>query len=223
MARFARLDVYATMLKDGLVPLFHRSERASARLIAEGLARGGARVIEFTDRGDGALAVFTDLLAFLAEAHPQVILGVGSIEDAGIAGAYLAQGANFVVGPTFDEGVARTCHKRKVAYLPGCATATEVATAEAAGVEIVKIFPGFVGGPAWLEAIRAPRPWTSALVSGGVSLDVAALRPWFAAGAACVGAGSGLVPAGAEADPAALEARTRTALDHVAQARVAVR
>jgi 2-dehydro-3-deoxyphosphogluconate aldolase / (4S)-4-hydroxy-2-oxoglutarate aldolase len=219
MARFARLQVYDVMGSDGLVPLFHHGDATAAAVIAAALARGGARLIEFTDRGDGAIDVFTALQAFLAREHPQVILGVGSVSDAAFAALYLAKGANFVVGPNPDAEVARTCNARKVAYLPGCATVGEIAVAESWGVEIVKIFPGFVGGSEFVRALRGPRPWTRTLISGGVSLEESDLRAWFEAGAACVGAGGALIPPGAEADPARLEAATRTALATIRRVR----
>src|SRR5690606_29529268 len=129
-----------------------------------------------------------------AATHPNLIIGVGSVEDAPTAAMYIANGANFVVGPTFNEEVARLCNRRKIPYMPGCGSVNEVALAEEFGAEIVKIFPGdSVGGPGFIKAIRGPRPWTRIMPTGGVSLDEDNLRGWFSAGAACVGMGSNLV------------------------------
>ncbi len=193
MARFDRLTVYTTMLADGMVPLFYHGDAAVARQVVDAIARGGARILEFTNRGDFALEVFSAVIRWAQTAHPGLIMGVGSVEDAPTAALYLAHGANFIVGPNFNPEVARLCNRRKIAYLPGCGTVTEIALAEEAGVEIVKAFPGSTLGPDFVKAVRGPRPWTRIMPTGGVTPDEANLRAWFAAGVACVGMGSQLV------------------------------
>jgi 2-dehydro-3-deoxyphosphogluconate aldolase/(4S)-4-hydroxy-2-oxoglutarate aldolase len=99
-----------------------------------------------------------------------------------------------VVGPTFNPEVARLCNRRKIAYLPGSATLSEISAAEEMGVEIVKVFPGeTVGGPAFVKAILAPCPWTRVMPTGGVDATEESLTAWFQAGVACVGMGSKLI------------------------------
>ena len=218
MARFDRLTVYRTMLDMGFVPLFYHGDLSVAQKVAGALARGGARVLEFTNRGDFAFEVFGPLLKHCAREHPELIIGVGSVEDAPTAALYLAMGANFVVGPNFNEEVVRLCNRRKVPYLPGCGTVTEIAQAEELGVEIVKIFPGgSVGGPDFVKAVRGPRPWTRMMPTGGVTPEDDNLRAWFSAGVACVGMGSNLVrKAWVEAGQfAEIEALTRTTLERI--------
>ncbi|HEX2907941.1 MAG TPA: bifunctional 4-hydroxy-2-oxoglutarate aldolase/2-dehydro-3-deoxy-phosphogluconate aldolase [Phototrophicaceae bacterium] len=194
MARFNRLAVLNTVLADGLVPLFYQADLSVAQKITAALAIGGSRLLEFTNRGDFAIEVFSGLIQYCAQAYPQMIIGVGSVEDAPTAALYLAHGANFVVGPTFQEEVARLCNRRKVAYLPGCATLTEITRAEEWGVEIVKVFPGgAAGGPEFIRDVLGPRPWSRLMPTGGVSPDEDNLRAWFQAGVACVGLGSKLI------------------------------
>lgn len=218
MARFDRLTVYRTMLDVGLVPLFYHADLTVAQQVTHALASGGARVLEFTNRGDFAFEVFGPLVKYSAREHPELIVGVGSVEDAPTAALYLGMGANFVVGPNFNEEVARLCNRRKVPYLPGCGTVTEIAQAEELGVEIVKIFPGeSVGGPAFIKAVRGPRPWTRVMPTGGVTPEDDNLRAWFSAGVACVGMGSNLVrkawiDAGQFEE---IEALTRTTLERI--------
>jgi len=196
MARFMRLDVLNTTLDIGLVPLFYNGETETAIEIVSAVARGGARVIEFTNRGEMAYPVFTELVKHFAKANPDLIFGVGSIMDAPTAALYLASGANFIVGPSFNPEVARLCNRRKIAYLPGCATETEIATAEEAGAEICKIFPGeSAGGPGFISAVMAPCPWHRLLPTGGVDATEPSLSEWIKAGAAAVGMGSKLITA----------------------------
>jgi 2-dehydro-3-deoxyphosphogluconate aldolase/(4S)-4-hydroxy-2-oxoglutarate aldolase len=158
------------------------------------LAKGGCHLLEFTNRGDFALQTFSELVQAMAKTHPDLIIGIGSVEDAATAALYLAHGANFVVGPHFNEEIARLCNRRKIPYLPGCGSVTEIATAEEWGAEVVKLFPAeTLGGPDFVKAVRGPRPWTRIMPTGGVSPDEDNLRAWFAAGVACVGVGGKLI------------------------------
>lgn len=194
MAHFSRLEVLNTIVETGLVPVFYHSDIAVAKKIAEAVAAGGSRVLEFTNRGDFAPLVFTELSQYLAKANPKVILGVGSVVDAPTAALYIASGANFVVGPILNPEVARLCNRRKIAYSPGCGTASEIAQAEELGVEIVKIFPGdSVGGPNFVKAILGPCPWTRLMPTGGVETTKESISAWFKAGITAAGIGSNLI------------------------------
>jgi 2-dehydro-3-deoxyphosphogluconate aldolase / (4S)-4-hydroxy-2-oxoglutarate aldolase len=151
-------------------------------------------VIEFTNRGDFAPQVFLDLSMYFAQANPDMILGVGSVIDAPTAAMYIAYGANFVVGPILNPEIARLCNRRKIAYAPGCGSASEISQAEELGVEIVKVFPGTsVGGPGFVKSVLGPCPWTRIMPTGGVAATQENIQAWFEAGAACVGMGSKLI------------------------------
>jgi 2-dehydro-3-deoxyphosphogluconate aldolase/(4S)-4-hydroxy-2-oxoglutarate aldolase len=194
MARFSRLEVLNEIIRIGLVPVFYQADIEIAKKIIAACAAGGARVVEFTNRGDNAYRVFSDLVLHFATADPTLILGVGSVVDPGTAALYIASGANFVVGPVLNPEVARVCNRRKVAYSPGCGTVSEISEAEELGVEIVKIFPGSsVGGPAFVKSVLAPMPWTRLMPTGGVAAAQENLQAWFEAGTAAVGMGSKLI------------------------------
>jgi 2-dehydro-3-deoxyphosphogluconate aldolase / (4S)-4-hydroxy-2-oxoglutarate aldolase len=196
MARFMRLDVINTLLNVGILPLFYHDDVATSIELVKACARGGARLIEFTNRGELAYPVFTELVRHFAKADPTVILGVGSIIDAPTAALYLAAGANFIVGPGLNPEIARLCNRRKIAYLPGCATVTEIAQAEELGVEICKVFPGeTVGGPQFIRAVMGPCPWSRLMPTGGVDATEASISEWIKAGATAVGMGSKLISA----------------------------
>ena len=110
MARFDRLTVYNTMMSDGVLPLFNSPDVALVKGVVSALVRGGSRVMEYTNRGDFAFNVFSELIQHTTKTQPDIILGVGSIEDAPTAAAYIAQGANFIVAPNFNPEVARRCY-----------------------------------------------------------------------------------------------------------------
>ena len=123
-----------------------------------------------------------------------LMVGAGSVIDAPTAALYIAYGANFIVGPIFNKEIALLCNKRKIAYIPGAATATEISLAEEFGAEIVKIFPGStVGGPNFIKNILGPMPWTKLMPTGGVTPEEKNIRDWLEAGVACIGIGSKLV------------------------------
>ena len=194
MARFGRLAVLNTILDQGLVPVFYHADIEVAKHIAAACAQGGSRLLEFTNRGDMAPEVFRALSLYMRQDLPEVILGVGSVVDAPTAALYIAYGANFVVGPVLNKEVARLCNRRKVAYSPGCGSASEISQAEELGVEIVKVFPGgAVGGPAFVKSVLGPCPWSCIMPTGGVDATEESIRAWFGAGAACVGIGSKLI------------------------------
>jgi len=194
MARFSRLETHTRMVGTGLVPIVSELDVGRTVKIAQALAEGGATVIEFTNRGDGALEVYRELAAFCARELPDVALGIGSVSDAATAASCANLGAAFVVGPVLDEETARFCNRRKVAYLPGAATPGEIARAEELGAEIVKVFPGdAAGGPDFVRAVRGPQPWSWLMPTGGVAPTDESIGAWFDAGVVAVGMGSKLI------------------------------
>lgn len=194
MARYRRLDTLVLMKQIGMIPVFYDADYEVARSVVAACAEGGARLVEFTNRGDRALEVFTELERWAAREKPEVVLGAGSIVDAPTAAMYIAAGANFIVGPLLDEDTARICNARKIPYSPGCGSLTEIHRAHQLGVEICKIFPGEqVGGPAFVKNVRGPCPWVDIMPTGGVSPTRESLTAWFDAGITCAGMGSSLL------------------------------
>ncbi|MFZ5916762.1 MAG: bifunctional 4-hydroxy-2-oxoglutarate aldolase/2-dehydro-3-deoxy-phosphogluconate aldolase [Chloroflexota bacterium] len=222
MARFSRLEVLNTMIDIGLVPVFYHQDVETAVQIVAACAAGGARVVEFTNRGDLAYQVFAELVRHFTQADPGIILGVGSVIDPGTAALYISSGANFVVGPVLNPDVAKVCNRRKVAYSPGCGSASEISAAEELGVEICKVFPGAqVGGPAFVKAVLGPCPWTRIMPTGGVDATEESIAAWFKAGVACVGIGSRLIAGDrvAAGDFEAIRRRTADVIGWIIKAR----
>jgi 2-dehydro-3-deoxyphosphogluconate aldolase/(4S)-4-hydroxy-2-oxoglutarate aldolase len=193
MARYTRIEVAQKMGEQGMIPLFYHADVAIAKQVLTACYKGGARLLEFTNRGDFAHEVFGELNKFCLKELPGMMLGVGSVTDAGAASLYLQLGANFVVTPVLREDIAIVCNRKKVLWSPGCGSLSEIARAEELGCEIIKLFPGDAYGPGFVKAIKGPQPWTSIMPTGGVSTDEANLRGWFGAGVTCVGMGSNLI------------------------------
>ena len=225
MAQYDRMTVLNAIYDTGIVPVFYNEDPETTMRIVEACARGGARCAEFTNRGDLAYHVFTETVRHVLAEKIDIIMGVGSIGDAPTAALYIANGANFVVGPLLNEEVARLCNRRKIAYSPGCGSVSEIGQAEELGVEIVKVFPGSeVGGPAFVQSVLGPCPWTRIMPTGGVDATRESLTAWFGAGVAAVGAGSKLITKElvAAKDWDGLAAKVRQSVDWIREIRAEI-
>jgi 2-dehydro-3-deoxyphosphogluconate aldolase / (4S)-4-hydroxy-2-oxoglutarate aldolase len=161
--------------------------------VVKACVEGGARLIEFTNRGDRAIHVFDELSKRLEKELPEAILGAGTVIDSPTAALYINSGANFIVGPSLSQDIARLCNRRKILYIPGCQTPTEISEAEELGAEIVKLFPASALGPNYIKDLRGPSPHTLLMPSGGISLNEEDVSKWVKAGAVAVNMGSALI------------------------------
>ncbi|RYC50347.1 bifunctional 4-hydroxy-2-oxoglutarate aldolase/2-dehydro-3-deoxy-phosphogluconate aldolase [Flagellimonas olearia] len=221
MARYSRLEVAQVMQETGMVPLFYHPDVELGKKVLKACYDGGARLLEFTARGDFAYEVFSELNKYALAELPGMIMGVGSITDAAAASLFIQMGANFIVTPSLREDIAVTCNRRKIMYSPGCGSLTEINRAEELGVEIIKLFPGSTYGPGFVKAIKGPQPWTSIMPTGGVSTETDNLKAWFASGVTCVGMGSQLISKQilANQDYAGLEALVSDTLKNIKEIR----
>ena len=184
----SRLHVYNMMIHSGIIPVFYMNNPQQAESFVTSCIEGGIQVFEMTNRGTAALSIFQHLRTLF----PKLILGIGSIVDAPTAALYLSHGADFIVSPTFNSTVSTVCNQHKVAYIPGCGSATEIQTAHTAGAEIIKLFPASEFSPSFIKAIRGPLPWTRIMPTGGIGITEDAIKPWFEAGVSCIGIGNSL-------------------------------
>lgn len=193
MARFTRIEVALKVKETGIVPVFYHADAEIGKNILKACYDGGTRVFEFTNRGDFAHEVFAELVKYSAQELPEMILGVGSVVDTGTASLYIQNGTNFIVAPVLNPEVAKVCNRRKISWMPGCGSVSEISYAEELGAEVVKIFPASqVGGPEFIKAVKGPMPWSNIMPTGGVLPTKENLSQWISAGAYCVGLGSQL-------------------------------
>jgi 2-dehydro-3-deoxyphosphogluconate aldolase/(4S)-4-hydroxy-2-oxoglutarate aldolase len=193
MSKFKRIQVALKLKESGIVPVFFNSDFEVSKNLVNACYQGGAKAIEFTNRGDFAHEIFVELSKYIRYNMPDLAFGIGSVLDASTAALYLQLGADFVVSPILNTETAKVCNRRKVLWIPGCGSVSEISNAEEYGAEIVKIFPAQqVGGPEFIKAIKGPMPWTNIMPTGGVTPDEANLKAWAEAGAYCVGLGSQL-------------------------------
>jgi 2-dehydro-3-deoxyphosphogluconate aldolase/(4S)-4-hydroxy-2-oxoglutarate aldolase len=194
MARFSRIETVLMMKQNGVVPLFYHKDTEICKKVLKACYDGGIRIFEFTNRGDFAHETFSELNKYAISSMPELILGTGSVVDAATAALYIQLGSNFIVSPLLNEETAKVCNRRKVLWMPGCGSVSEISKAEELGAEIIKIYPASqLGGPGFIKAIKAPCPWTEVMPSGGVEPTKENIESWFNAGACCVGMGSKLI------------------------------
>jgi len=222
MAKYSRIEVVLQMKENGIVPVFYNADIAICKQVLKACYDAGLRTFEFTNRGDFAHEVFADLNKYAKAELQGMIMGVGSVLDAGTTSLYLQLGADFIVSPIVNAEMVKACNRRKVAWMPGCGSVTEISYAEELGAEVVKIFPGAqVGGPAFVKGVKGPLPWASIMPTGGVSPTEENLKEWIAAGVHCVGIGSKLFIKNTEGayDYAAITQTISSALDLVKKLR----
>jgi 2-dehydro-3-deoxyphosphogluconate aldolase/(4S)-4-hydroxy-2-oxoglutarate aldolase len=200
--------------EQGLLPLFYSADAELSLAIMRTLYAAGIRVVEYTNRGAAALAIFHFIKQAIQTEMPDLFLGIGTIKNAGEAKAFIAAGADFVVCPVVDPAVGALVHEAGLLWIPGCFTPTEINTAHQLDAGIIKLFPADQLGPAYVSAIKDIFPGQLFIPTGGVELEESNLKAWFAAGVCAVGMGSKLISANilAAADHDTLTKQTRTTL-----------
>ncbi|WP_210495699.1 bifunctional 4-hydroxy-2-oxoglutarate aldolase/2-dehydro-3-deoxy-phosphogluconate aldolase [Patulibacter sp. SYSU D01012] len=176
----------------GVIATLRAPSTAAALGAVEALLAGGLRAVEVTYTTPNV----PEVLRALKERHgDDVLLGAGTLLDPHQAAEAAEAGAEYLVSPGLDDELVAAMRATGTVTMGGAMTPTEVMRARRLGVDVVKLFPGALGGPAHLKALRAPLPDLAYMPTGGVSADN--LHEWFAAGAIAVGAGGELCPAAA--------------------------
>jgi 2-dehydro-3-deoxyphosphogluconate aldolase/(4S)-4-hydroxy-2-oxoglutarate aldolase len=186
-------DAASRILEIGIVPVVRASSAKQALRAVEAVCAGGIPIVEITMTVPGAVEVIAQLAKSMGS---EVLIGAGTVLDAGAAERCIDAGAEFIVSPGFDLETVKFANRRDKLMIAGALTPTEVITAWKAGSDFVKIFPcGTVGGAKYIKALKAPLPQIPMIPTGGVNLTTAA--DFILAGAAALGIGGELVSASA--------------------------
>ncbi len=188
---FTKQQIVSAMKETGFIPLLSHANPEVAQKAMEAAYRGGVRVFEYTNRQPNSFEVFTHLLKS-AEELPGLMLGIGTIMDKETTLKFIAAGAHFIISPILNTEMATVCDEYNKLWIPGCATLTEIVTAQQHGAEVIKVFPGSVLGPQFVSSIIPVVPTLQLMITGGVEPTEKSLSGWFNAGAMCVGLGSQL-------------------------------
>ncbi len=210
-----KFDVLQRIAECGVVAVVRANTEEQAINIATACTNGGVKGIEVTFTVPGADNVIKALKKAIP--HEKIILGAGSVLDPETARAAILAGAEFIVAPSFNEGVAKLCNRYQVPYIPGTQTVKEIVTAMEAGCDVIKVFPGDMLGPVFIKDVRGPLPYANLMPSGGVNLENAG--EWIKNGAVCISSGSHLTKPAQEGDLAGTEERAKLYVEAVAKAR----
>jgi 2-dehydro-3-deoxyphosphogluconate aldolase/(4S)-4-hydroxy-2-oxoglutarate aldolase len=185
--------VRAAIKEQGMLPLFYHDDTETCISLVNALYGAGVRCIEFTNRGPQAFQNFEALVKDRDSRMPGLLLGVGTIRTAEEANRFINAGADFLVSPIFDAGVCDAAYIAKVLWIPGCLTPTEIHVAQQAGCNLIKLFPGNLLKPSFVEAIKPLFRGIDFVVTGGVDTTEENISSWFKAGVAGVGMGSKMI------------------------------
>ncbi|MDB5196571.1 MAG: ketohydroxyglutarate aldolase [Flaviaesturariibacter sp.] len=181
------------LLEQKLLPLFYHESETTSIDAMQALYEAGIKTVEYTNRGEAALANFKALRKKLDSNMPGFLLGIGTIKNGEQAKAYIDAGADYIVCPSVNETVAQMTHDAGLLWIPGCMTPTEIAIAENAGAALVKLFPGNLLGPSYVNAVKDLFPNLKFMPTGGVEVEAGNLAVWFKSGVVAVGMGSKLI------------------------------
>jgi 2-dehydro-3-deoxyphosphogluconate aldolase / (4S)-4-hydroxy-2-oxoglutarate aldolase len=191
-----------TLRQARVVPVVRTHEARHAVTAVQWLRDAGLRIFEITMTIPDAPALIRDLAS-----DPTLLIGAGTVPSRAVAESCLAAGARFIVAPWIDASLAAACKSAEAILMLGALTPTEVRAAQAAGADVVKVFPASsAGGPGHIRALCSVFPGVAFCPTGGV--EPGNIAAYLAAGAAFVGMGGALVDEKriAAGDRAAIEA-----------------
>jgi len=181
------------IVEQRILPLYFHSDSEISKQILKALYQAGIRIVEYTNRGENAVANFAQLRKMADKELPGLQLGIGTIKNKKEAAGFIKKGADFIISPGVIEEVAELAAKKYLTWVPGCLTPTEIILAERLGARLVKLFPGSLLGPSYVAAIKEIFPDLLFMPTGGVETNEENLRSWFNSGVCAVGMGSKLI------------------------------
>lgn len=210
-----KLKYLNKIVNSGLVVVIRADSADQACRIADACAEGGVAAMEVTFTFSGAVEAITEL----AKRHQsgEILIGAGTVLDPETTRHALLAGAQFIVSPSCNPGVARMCRRYQVPYMPGAGTSQEVVSAMEEGADIVKLFPGEALGPSFVKALRGPLPHAPLMPTGGVSAENAG--EWIKAGCVALGVGGNLTKGAKTGDYQSITKLARQLVDNIQAAR----
>ena len=180
----SKFETHAQIAEAKVVAVIRGNDAEEAIQLSKAAAEGGIRIIELTYTTPQVEKVFDALQ------HVNLVLGAGTVLDPETARHAILAGAKFIVGPHFNEDVARTCNRYGIPYFPGCMTIREMVQALELGCDVLKLFPANGFEPSFIGSVNGPLPHVKIMPTGGINQDN--MNDWLAAGAVAVGIGSDL-------------------------------
>jgi 2-dehydro-3-deoxyphosphogluconate aldolase/(4S)-4-hydroxy-2-oxoglutarate aldolase len=161
-------EIVKTLGKIGIIPVVAIEDAATAVPLGQALLDGGLPCAEITFR----TAAAGDAIQRMSAAHPEILVGAGTVLTVDQAKQAKASGAKFVVTPGFDARVVDWCLVNDMPITPGVMTPTDINQALAKGLHTLKFFPAeAAGGIKTLKAIGGPYVGVRFIPTGGINAD----------------------------------------------------
>jgi 2-dehydro-3-deoxyphosphogluconate aldolase / (4S)-4-hydroxy-2-oxoglutarate aldolase len=179
--------------QQGILPLYFNKDTQTSIELLKALYSAGIRTVEYTNRGEAALANFTAMKKVCDTELKDMYLGVGTIKNGEMAQTFIDAGCDYIICPGLVESVAKVADANNMLWVPGCMTPSEIIAAENLGAKMIKLFPGNIIGMAFMSAVKELFPNLLFMPTGGVDTTRENIEGWFKAGVCAVGMGSKLV------------------------------
>jgi len=186
-------EILQTIKEQGILPLYFYKDTEVTINVLKALYKAGVKAVEYTNRGEAALANFKEMRKVVDTELPGMYLGIGTIKNGEMAQAFIDAGADYLICPGLVESVAKVADANDMLWVPGCMTPSEIIAAETLGAKFVKLFPGNILGPEFMSAIKELFPNVLFMPTGGVDTTKENIGAWFKAGVSAVGMGSKLI------------------------------
>ena len=161
-------SIVKTLGEVGIIPVIKVSDVSKAADLAGALKAGGIPAAEVTFRAAGA----DKAIASMRAAHPDMVVGAGTVLTVEQAELAVKAGAQFLVSPGFNPKVVGWCRENGVTITPGCVTPTEIEQALEFGLDVVKFFPAEqCGGLDRIKSLAAPYGGIKFIPTGGITPD----------------------------------------------------
>jgi 2-dehydro-3-deoxyphosphogluconate aldolase/(4S)-4-hydroxy-2-oxoglutarate aldolase len=149
-----------------IIPVIAIEDAETAVPLGKALLNGGLPCAEITFR----TAAAADAIQKMSAAHPDILVGAGTVLTVEQAKQAKAAGAQFVVTPGFDAQVVDWCLANDMPITPGVMTPTDINQALGKGLNVLKFFPAEVaGGIKALKAIGGPYVGVKFIPTGGIN------------------------------------------------------
>ena len=179
--------------QQGMLPLYFNKDTQVSIELLKALYNAGIRAVEYTNRGEAALANFKAMRAVCDSELKDMYLGIGTIKNGEMAQTFIDAGCDYIICPGLVESVAKVADANNMLWVPGCMTPSEIIAAENLGAKMIKLFPGNIIGMAFMQAVKELFPNLLFMPTGGVDTTKENIEGWFKAGVCAVGMGSKLV------------------------------
>lgn len=180
------MSIADQILQHKIVAIIRGARPGDVMDIVNAIRAGGICAVEITLNSADALSLIKDIAAAMSNT---MLVGAGTVLNAGSARAAVDAGAQFIISPSLDIETISVTKKMGIVSIPGAYTATEIVKAYEAGADIVKVFPA--SSPQYIRDIRGPLSHIPLMPTGGVNLSN--IKAFQQAGSVAFGIGSALV------------------------------